>query len=163
MKMPLKITRKEKGQSLVELALVFSLLLLLITGIIDLGSMYYTYTALQDTAQEGAIYASIHPTQPSLIASHIKESANAPIDTSNLADISVTCSGAACITTNTNSCQGKKITISVGYTYNLITPIIPVLLGRDYVVLKVSVTDTILQSSETIAALSALPTPQVCP
>ena len=96
MKIPPATQQSEKGQSLVELALVLTLLLLLLTGIIDLGSMFYTYTALQDTTQEGAIYAAKYPTQPAAIASHVRESADRPLDTSSLTDISVTCSGAAC-------------------------------------------------------------------
>src|SRR5450759_873833 len=100
MKMPPSIPPKEKGQSLVELALVFTLLLILLSGIIDLGSMFYTYTALQDTAQEGAIYASTHPTDPTAIADRIKQSASSPIDALNIFDITEKCSGVVCDTTN---------------------------------------------------------------
>ena len=53
--------RKEQGQSLVELALSLTLLLLLLGGAIDLGRMFFTYIALRDAAQEGAIYGSYCP------------------------------------------------------------------------------------------------------
>lgn len=153
MKMPPSITRKEKGQSLVELALVFTLLLLLLSGIIDLGSMFYTYTALQDTAQEGAIYASTHPTDPTAIAERINQSASSPIDASNITDISITCSsGAVCIKGNINSCQGQPITVAVGYAYHWTMPIH---FGGPTVVLKANVTNTILRSPDTNA--------QICP
>jgi Flp pilus assembly protein TadG len=154
MKMPPSIPRKEKGQSLVELALVFTLLLLLLTGIIDLGSMFYTYTALQDTAQEGAIYASTHPTDRTGIVERIKQSASYPIDASNITIITVTCSGVDCLTTNNYSCQGKPIMVTVIYTYNLIMPIIPTIIGPK-VDLKANITNTILRSPGTIA--------QICP
>ncbi len=154
---------KEKGQSLVELALVFTLLLFLITGILDLGIMFYTYSALRDTTQEGAIYGSTHPTETTLIQDHIKQSATSPIDASKIADIDINCGGSACITTTINSCQGQKITVDVNYAYKLVTPLIPAVIGRDTVVLTASVTDTILQSQETIEALKELPTPLVCP
>jgi len=163
MEIPPAIPRKEKGQSLLELALAFTLLLLLISGIVDLGSMYYTYTALQDTAQEGAIYASAHATEPTLIADRIKQSASSPINASNLTDISVKCySGTTevtCVEGNINSCQGQLITVSVGYTYHLIMPFI----SGQSVVLKAIVSNTILQSPHTIETLQALPTPQACP
>ena len=165
MKMPPAIPRKEKGQSLVELALVFTLLLLLLTGIIDLGSMFYTYTALQDTAQEGAIYASAHATEPTLIADRIKQSASSPIDASNITDISVTCYDvggvkAPCVKGDINSCQGQLITVSVDYTYYWTMPIH---FGSQPVVLKASVTNTILQSPDTIATLEAKKPPEACP
>lgn len=163
MKISPEITRKHKGQSLAELATAFTLLLLLFTGVIDIGSIFYTLTALQDTTQEGAIFGASNPTAQTLIVNHIKNSASYPIQSANITDITITCGGAPCVTTTINSCQGQKITIDVGYTYNLIMPIIPALIGRNSVLLKTTVTSTILQSTDTIEALKALPTPQTCP
>ncbi len=160
---PVKSTRKEKAQSLVELALTFTLLLILLTGIIDLGAMFYTFTSLRDTTQEGAIYGSAHPTQTGSIQDHVKKSASYPIDATKITDISVTCDGAACVTSNIKSCQGQKINVTVGYNYKLITPIVPALIGLETVTLKASITDTILSSPDTIEALKQLPSPLVCP
>lgn len=53
--------RNEKGQSIVEMALLFPLLMLLLMGLLDLGRAYYVIVALRDAAEEGAIYASIQP------------------------------------------------------------------------------------------------------
>jgi Flp pilus assembly protein TadG len=163
MKTQLTAHRKEKGQSLVELAMSFTLLLLILTGVIDLGSMYYTYTALQDTTQEGAIYASMHPTSTTAIQDHIKQSAAAPIYAPNLTDITVQCGGAACVTSTTASCQGQKITVSVGYIYKLSMPLIPTVIGRQNVTLQTTVTATIIQSPATIAALAAQTPSVTCP
>ncbi|HEY4552830.1 MAG TPA: TadE/TadG family type IV pilus assembly protein [Bacillaceae bacterium] len=44
--------RDERGQSLVEFALVVPVLLLLLVGIIDFGRMLYSYTQLQLVTQE---------------------------------------------------------------------------------------------------------------
>lgn len=44
--------KDEKGQSLVEFALVIPIFLLLVLMIVDLGRMAYTYTALHFTVQE---------------------------------------------------------------------------------------------------------------
>lgn len=51
---------KEKGQSLVEFALVLPLLLGLLCGIIDFGWVYYNQITLANAAREGARYAVIH-------------------------------------------------------------------------------------------------------
>jgi Flp pilus assembly protein TadG len=53
---------KQKGQSLVELALVVMVVLVIMAGVLDLGRLFYTYLALFDGAQEGATYASEFPT-----------------------------------------------------------------------------------------------------
>lgn len=44
--------REEKGQSLVEMALILPVLLLLLVGIIDIGRMTIIYSSLHFTAQE---------------------------------------------------------------------------------------------------------------
>ncbi|UCZ53145.1 pilus assembly protein [Bacillus shivajii] len=44
--------RNEKGQSLVEMALIVPILLILIVGIFDIGRMLYSYSTLHFTAQE---------------------------------------------------------------------------------------------------------------
>ena len=146
--------RKEKGQSLVELSFIFVLLLLLVGGIIDLGSIYYSSIALRDTTQEGAIYGAAHPDDIAGITSRITKSANFPINASQITDITVTCDGANCAPTNTNSCQGHEISIQVSYNYNLIMPLIPIFIGRQTVPLTATVTATILDSRDTIDSLA---------
>lgn len=46
------MVKNEKGQAIVEFALVIPLLLLLIVGIVDLGRVLYSYSTLHFTAQE---------------------------------------------------------------------------------------------------------------
>lgn len=50
------------GQSLVELALMFTFLMILLAGVLDFGRMYYVYLALQSSAQEGAVFVCSSPT-----------------------------------------------------------------------------------------------------
>lgn len=52
--------RKQKGQSLVEFALVVPFLLLLVVGTIELGRAYYYYNILSKSVREGARYVSGH-------------------------------------------------------------------------------------------------------
>ncbi len=146
---------KEKGQSLVELAAVLVLLLIIVGGIVDVGSMFFNYIALQDTAQEGAIYAAYNPVDTAGIATRILKSASYPIDASQISDIQVSCGGSPCLTTSTNSCQGQKITVHIAFTYKVIMPYISVLIGRSYVVLTANQTSTILQSTATITQLGS--------
>ena len=53
--------RKEKGQSLVEFALVLPVLLIILSGVLDLGRLYYVYVVLTDSASEGVAYAISNP------------------------------------------------------------------------------------------------------
>ena len=55
-----KIRKSEKGQALVEFALVLPILLIVLCGIIDFGWLYYNQITLNNAAREGARYAVVH-------------------------------------------------------------------------------------------------------
>lgn len=54
-------TRLERGQSLVEMTIGFIVLSLIFAGMIDIGRLYFTYVALEDSAGEAALYLSLNP------------------------------------------------------------------------------------------------------
>ncbi len=54
-----KPSRKKRGQSLAEFALVLPILLLIMFGIIDFGWMLFNYVALNNGLREGLRYASV--------------------------------------------------------------------------------------------------------
>jgi len=49
------------GQTLIEFALTFILLLTLIFGIVDGGRAMYAYNAIASAAREGARFGAVHP------------------------------------------------------------------------------------------------------
>lgn len=59
MSRPIHPTRK-RGQALVEFALVFPLLLLMVFGIIDAGRLIYTYNTVANSARNGARVAIVN-------------------------------------------------------------------------------------------------------
>ena len=52
---------KQRGQGLLEFALVISLLLLLVFGIIDFARVFFGYATMSNGVREGARYAIVHP------------------------------------------------------------------------------------------------------
>ena len=56
--------RAQEGQSLVEVAISFSLLVLLLGGLVDLGHAFFIFIALEDAAGEAALFAAIEPDCP---------------------------------------------------------------------------------------------------
>jgi hypothetical protein len=56
------VSRRRRGQSLVELALALPVLLLLMLGTIDLGRMFFNYIELRNAVREGAAYLARNPT-----------------------------------------------------------------------------------------------------
>lgn len=61
MQKPVQTLQREKGQSLIEMAVSITILLILLAGIVDLGRMLFTFITMRDAAQEAATYASAYP------------------------------------------------------------------------------------------------------
>ncbi|MGD8903756.1 MAG: pilus assembly protein [Anaerolineae bacterium] len=55
---------RERGQSLVETAIVFPILLLLLAAVIDFGRAFDAYIVLTNAAREGARWGSVNPELP---------------------------------------------------------------------------------------------------
>jgi Flp pilus assembly protein TadG len=51
----------ERGQSLVELAISLTVMLLLLAGAVTFGMALFSYVAIRDAAQEGALFGSFNP------------------------------------------------------------------------------------------------------
>jgi hypothetical protein len=67
-----KIFKNEAGQSMVELAVSFIVLMILLAGVVDVGRMAFYYLSMRDAAQEGASYATIFPNNNFEIIERIK-------------------------------------------------------------------------------------------
>jgi Flp pilus assembly protein TadG len=57
-----RVARAERGQSMVELALMLPLLCALVLIIVDAGRLFGSYSALANAAREGARYCSLNKT-----------------------------------------------------------------------------------------------------
>lgn len=136
---PQKLRRGERGQSLVELAISLTIILLLLAGAVDFSIAYFSFSAMQDAAQEGALYGSINPTDTAGIITRVRSASTTPVDLSNedLVKVKVNLSGAAC--------EGNEIRVKVTYDYPISMPFIGTYIGSQKITLNASVTDTILQ------------------
>lgn len=129
--------RKEGGQSLVEMAIALVILLLLVGGIVDIGRAFFTYMALRDSVQEGALYGSINPTLTQEIRNHVLGSSNMIPNLIGNDDITVEVIGTAC--------TGNMIRVSAEYDdFPITMPFIGTVIGSQTITIRASVTDTIL-------------------
>ncbi len=159
-------SRKERGQSLVELAISLTVLLLLLAGAVDFGMALFTYVQLRDAAQEGALYGSLYPNDPqgispytpgdppntAAIQQRIITSSSSPIiknltagniDVKLMPDPANTppCEGS---TTTASGEEANAIQVTINYNYQIIMPYIGAILGSQTIPLHAQVTDTIL-------------------
>jgi hypothetical protein len=99
----------ERGQNLVEFALVFPILFLVLLAIFDMGRITYFASALHNAAREGARYGSLFPDDPDGVITRVEETAlGIPVDE---LDVIVTTSP-------------LTIQVSAAYTMPFITPVI---------------------------------------
>lgn len=104
--------KNEKGQSLVEFALVVPLVLMILMAIIEFGFMFNAYITISNASREGARLGTLGNDNFAIEARVI--TASPSLDPSK---IDVT------ITPNSRS-RGDMIRVQVNYDYVLITPII---------------------------------------
>ena len=147
----------EEGQALVEAALVFILVLLILGGLVEFGWAYFHYLALQDAAGEGAAYGSMFPNRhygdhpsdpvdptdptepyspdPNNVAYRVRhESQTELLDWS-----STTVNVEAPFTT-----PGNQITVTVAYDHQLITPFLTGFTNNGAIRLRAQAVQTIL-------------------
>jgi Flp pilus assembly protein TadG len=137
-----RFTQNESGQSLVELSVSLVFLLILIAGVVDLGRAFFTYIALRDAAQEGALYGSLNPTDTTAIT----QRANAVLaDRANPGDVSVSSSTTGTCDDGSIGANGdNSIEVIVEYNNFPITmPFLGTFVGQ-HINLSANVTDTIL-------------------
>jgi Flp pilus assembly protein TadG len=106
--------RDEKGQGLVELALVLPLLLLILLGIADLGRAFYYTVMITGAAREAAAYAAVNPSaDAAAVAQHAcNASGIAAFGSACPASFVVTCI-AACPTNGGDS--GIRVTYAFSF------------------------------------------------
>lgn len=142
-------SHSERGQSIVEFGVGMVVLIILLAGIVDAGRALFTYMAIREAAQEGALYGSTDPVATSLIIDRaenasdlIRDLANTPSDPSDPSgpsaiDVQVAILGDACV--------GNGIKVTVTYDqFPITTPFLGTVLGRQTFAISSSATDTIL-------------------
>lgn len=103
----------ERGQSLVELALVLPLFLLLVLGMIEYGRVAIIMTTLEGAAREGARYAALAPSDTAGITAAARRTAIA----TGATPVQVTAAFP-----NGVSTAGNPVRVTVRYELKFMTP-----------------------------------------
>jgi len=109
-----KIIKNNKGQALVEFAIILPIILLLIMGIVQFGMMINSYLAIQYAAREGARAGIVGSTD-----SEIKNLITADSPSLDSSKLTVTITPAL-----SNRKSGDTLTVKISYSYNLTIPVI---------------------------------------
>ena len=109
---------RERGVSSVEVALMLPFLLLVTMGIVDLGRIMYFQVGVQEAAQEGVVYASIEPDDPSGIIARSREALSVPELPAG--SVVVTCPDA------------DNVVVTVTHEIDILTPMISQMIGGTF-------------------------------
>jgi hypothetical protein len=138
--------KAQKGQSLVEFSLGLVMLLIIVSGVLDVGRLYFTYIALEDAAGEAALYLSLNP--QCVHATDGTECANP-----NNADYRARNSGGQEVDWSKADIKfdipspygvGEPIKVTVNYSYKLLTPIVPRINGLNPITMTASASQIII-------------------
>jgi len=116
--------RSERGQALVEMALVLPVLVLLIFGIIEFGRVFNAYLIITNAAREGARAGIVGATDLKILQT--VEGSATTLDTLQLT-VTITPSSAYRV-------RGSSLTVDVDYPVTLYAPVISNIIGNPYVV-----------------------------
>ncbi|HLU08755.1 MAG TPA: TadE/TadG family type IV pilus assembly protein [Oceanobacillus sp.] len=145
-------SRLESGQSLIEFAIGLVVLLLLLSGLLDLGRVYFTYVALEDGAGEAALYLAINPACPNAAAGpqcadpnnaeyRARYGGGGEVDWSIATikiDIPIDALGNAVYDV------GEPVSVTIEYPFQLLTPVIPKITGLNPITLTTHASQVII-------------------
>lgn len=136
------------GQSLTELAVALTVIMMLLAGVLDLGRAYYTFLALRDAAAEGAAYGAIYPTDTAGIQARVQgESPSGFVDWGG-ASVSTQVIGSACrgfyLDSSSAALKSNGVQVTVTTNYTLMTPFVGSVVGTQNLPLTATAVNTIL-------------------
>jgi len=115
--------RTVRGQSLVEFALIVSVVSLMLLGLLDVGRAFHAYIVITNAAREGARYGTMHPEDGTGIRTRaISEAENSGIVVVS-DDVGIAGSGVS----------GDPMVVTVDYDFALLTAWV---VGRDSLSLR---------------------------
>jgi Flp pilus assembly protein TadG len=140
MKRVIQPKQKERGQSMVELALTITILMVLLAGTIDLGRALFVWLGMRDAAQEGASYASIKPTDDIGIRARMKFNYDQVIrDPDAIVNVAIDFSGPKCLSANQT-----QITVKIEYkNFKLTTPFLGTFIDNE-IPIRATINDSVI-------------------
>ena len=140
---------KQKGQSLVELSVLLTFLIVMLAGVADFGRAYFIFLEMRDAAQEGASYGSYSPSEFAEIEARVRDTMKDPVDLSDPTDVTVVPS----LTNPSQACSGfdpitlepNEVEVTILYQMPIAMPFLGTIVGSQELPLVATVTNTILQ------------------
>ena len=139
----------QKGQSLTELSVLMTFLVILLSGLADFGRAYLIFLEMREAAQEGAAYGSFTPIDFAGIEARVRETMEYPFDLSDPSDVVVvtdfTHQDFACSGFDPYTLSPNGISVTLLYEMTISMPFLGTVLDRQEIPIAVTVTNAILK------------------
>lgn len=122
-----RLIRDNKGQALVEMAMVLPIFILLLLGIMEFGRLFSGYMELQNLARDTVRHAAVNTAMKTV--DDVKPWIEDRLITLNKAKLTITFDRPD-VTVNTK--KEEHVTITLEYEMDILTPIISSILGNPY-------------------------------
>jgi len=133
--MPRRLVRSQKGQGIVELALLLPVVTLLLLGIMEGGRIFSSYIELENVAREGARYAAVNCTSISVRDDQVQgwvSSTLTPWLETRLSTLQVSSLVVSFTRTVSADLTEVWVELSVTYPLEITTPIISTMTGNPF-------------------------------
>ncbi|MCM3602696.1 pilus assembly protein [Robertmurraya korlensis] len=110
--------KSQKGQSMVEFALVIPILILLLFAILDFGRVFHAYLAIDHAGREAARAASIGKDDSTIRSTAVSKASSISLAESQVA-----------ISPGGVKSSGSQVTITITYPISFLTPVISNITG----------------------------------
>jgi len=125
-----RMYKSEKGQALVEMAIILPILLLLLFSIIEFGWVFGAQLLVTHASREGARYGAVHSSDATVLTDI----------TSRSQAVASVLTGLGVSPTYTNSGNRRQgdIIVTITYPVNIITPVVRAIIGSSVVTVQSS-------------------------
>lgn len=130
--------RGESGQSLTEVAVSFTLLIMILAVAVEGGRVFTSFIAVRDAAEEGALHGAYNPSDAAGIEARVRTTSSNPINLSDTGLVSVSSNVIG------SACAGNAVQVTVTYTFSLTMPFLGTVLGTQSFPLTAISTSTIV-------------------
>ncbi len=117
------LLKENRGQGLVEMAIVLPVFILLFFGIIEFGRIFNAFLVTKEASREGARLAALGH-ENSIVVDAARDAAG--IFDSKAVEVSIFPSDMS------NRKKGNAVTVTVSYTVDLVAPVISGILGEEF-------------------------------
>lgn len=123
-----RFRKTERGQAMVEMALVLPILLIFIFGIIEFGRIINTYMIVTTISREGARTGAVGGTDSDIVSTVQSRATDFGLQTTNLESPVIT------PTSISKRARGTSVEVQVSYKVDIIDPFLSPIIGNPFIV-----------------------------